>query len=34
METRTSNPLIDFVKIYDDDESPEVSLGTPVHVEE
>jgi hypothetical protein len=32
--TGTSNPLSEFIKIYDDDESPEVSLGTPVHVEE
>jgi hypothetical protein len=26
--------LSKFIKIYDDDESLEVSLGTPVHVEE
>jgi hypothetical protein len=30
----TVNPLSEFIKIYDDDESPEVSLGTPMHVEE
>jgi hypothetical protein len=32
--TGALNPLSEFIKIYDDDESPEVSLGTPVHVEE
>jgi hypothetical protein len=34
VETSASNPLSEFIKIYDDDESPEVSLGTPVHIEE
>jgi hypothetical protein len=34
VETDTSNPLSEFIRIYDEDESPEVSLGTPVHVEE
>jgi hypothetical protein len=28
------NPLSELIKIYDDDESPEVSLVTPVHIEE
>jgi hypothetical protein len=32
--TGVMNPLSEFIKIYDDDESPKVSLGTPVHVEE
>jgi hypothetical protein len=34
VETNTSNRLSDFIKIYDDDESPEVSLRTPVHIKE
>jgi hypothetical protein len=34
VETSVSDPLRELIKIYDDDESPEVSLGTPVHVEE
>jgi hypothetical protein len=29
-----SNPLSELIKIYDDDESPEVSLVTPVHIKE
>jgi hypothetical protein len=28
-----SNPLSELIKIYDDDESLEVSLVTPVHTE-
>jgi hypothetical protein len=32
--TDASNPLREFINIYDDDESLEVSLGTLVHVEE
>jgi hypothetical protein len=28
------NPLSEFINIYSDDESPEASLGTPVHVQE
>ena len=32
--TTTSNPLSEFINIYDDDESPEVSLVTPIHIEE
>jgi hypothetical protein len=32
--TGTSKPLSEIIKIYDDDESPKVSLGTPVHIEE
>jgi hypothetical protein len=32
--TSASNPLSELIKIYDDDESPEVSLVTPVHIEE
>jgi hypothetical protein len=28
------NPLSKLIKIYDDDERPEVSLVTPVHIEE
>jgi hypothetical protein len=32
--TSVSNPLSELIKIYDDDESPEVSLVTPVHIEE
>jgi hypothetical protein len=32
--TGASNPLSELIKIYDDDEIPGVSLGTPVHVEE
>ena len=32
--TSVSNPLSDMIKIYDDDESPEVSLVTLVHIEE
>jgi hypothetical protein len=27
-------PINELIKIYDDDESPEVSLVTPVHVKE
>jgi len=34
VEASASNPLRHFIIIYDDDESPEVSLGTPVHIEE
>jgi hypothetical protein len=34
VETSASNPLSEFVKIYDDDESPKVSLRTLVHIEE
>ena len=34
METITSNPLSYFIKIYDDDESPESSFGTPVQIKE
>jgi hypothetical protein len=34
VETSTPNPLRKLINIYDDDESPEVSLGTPVHVQE
>jgi hypothetical protein len=34
VETSTSNPLSEFIKIYDDDEIPEASLRTPVHIEE
>jgi hypothetical protein len=29
-----SNPLSELIKIYDDDESSEVSLVTPMHIEE
>jgi hypothetical protein len=29
-----SNPLSELIKIYDNDESPEVSLVTPVHIKE
>jgi hypothetical protein len=29
-----SNPLSELIKIYDDDESPEVSLVTPMRIEE
>lgn len=32
--TSTPNPLSELIKIYDDDESPKVSLVTPVHIEE
>jgi hypothetical protein len=32
--TSAPNPLSELIKIYDDDESPEVSLVTPVHIEE
>jgi hypothetical protein len=32
--TDASNLLRKILKIYDDDESPEVSLGTPVHIKE
>jgi hypothetical protein len=32
--TSPSNPLSELIKIYDDDESPEVSLVTPVRIEE
>jgi hypothetical protein len=28
METSASDPLLELIKIYDDDESPKVSLGT------
>jgi hypothetical protein len=34
VEASTTEPLRKLIKIYDDDESPKVSLGTPVHVEE
>jgi hypothetical protein len=34
VETSAPDPLHELIKIYDDDESPEVSLGTPVHIEE
>jgi hypothetical protein len=34
VESSASDPLCKLIKIYDDDESPEVSLGTPVHIEE
>jgi len=34
VETGTSNPLSKFIKRYDDDESPELSLETPVHIQE
>jgi hypothetical protein len=29
-----TNPLSELIKIYDDDESPEVSLVTTVHIKE
>jgi hypothetical protein len=29
-----SNPLSELIKIYDDDESLEVSLVNPLHIEE
>jgi hypothetical protein len=32
--TTASNPLNEMIKIYDDDESPEVSLVTLVHIKE
>jgi hypothetical protein len=32
--TRTPNPLSELIKIYDYDESPKVSLVTPVHIKE
>jgi hypothetical protein len=32
--TTASNPLSELIKIYDNDESPEVSRVTPVHIEE
>ena len=32
--TTASNPLSEIIKIYDNDESPEVSLVTPFHIEE
>jgi hypothetical protein len=32
--TSPSNPLRELIKIYDDDESPEVSPVTPMHIEE
>jgi hypothetical protein len=32
--TSASNPLSEMIKIYDDDESPKVSIVTPVHIEE
>jgi hypothetical protein len=32
--TNASNPLIELIKIYDDDERPKVSLVTPVHIKE
>jgi hypothetical protein len=32
--TSASKPLSELIKIYDDDESPKVSLVTPVHIEE
>jgi hypothetical protein len=34
VETDTSNPLSEFIRIYDEEESLEVSIGTPVHFEE
>jgi hypothetical protein len=34
MEISAPDPLYELIKIYDDDDSPEVSLGTPVHIEE
>jgi hypothetical protein len=34
VETITSDPLNKLINIYDDDESPEVSLETPVRVQE
>jgi hypothetical protein len=34
VEASTIDPLHELIKIYDDDESAEVSLGTPVHIEE
>jgi hypothetical protein len=33
VETSASEPTCELIKIYNDDESPEVSLETPVHVE-
>jgi hypothetical protein len=33
IETSASEPLRELIKIYDDDESPEVSLGISMHVE-
>ena len=32
--TSTQNPLFDLITIYDDEESLEVSLVTPVHITE
>jgi hypothetical protein len=32
--TSVSNPLSELIKIYDDDESPEVSLMNPMHIKE
>jgi hypothetical protein len=34
VETSALDPLREIIKIYDDDESSEVSLNNPVHVEE
>jgi hypothetical protein len=34
VETSASDPLHELIKIYDDDESSEVSLGNPMHVKE
>jgi hypothetical protein len=34
MDTSAPNLLCELIKIYDDEEIPEVSLGTPVHIEE
>jgi hypothetical protein len=33
VETSTSDPLRELINIYDDDESPEVSLRTSIHIE-
>jgi hypothetical protein len=34
VETSAPNPLSEFINIYSDDESPEASRGTPVHIQE
>jgi hypothetical protein len=34
VETSVPNSLSEFINIYSDDESPEASRGTPVHVQE
>jgi hypothetical protein len=34
LETSAPNPLSKFINIYSDDESPEASLETSVHVQE